>query len=76
MAAVEATDKRSLDGRWTPGTVIQTPTGEHAWVLPYATEHTNQYGCDAVFVQPLHSPERPWQLWSSNDLTEIPADAT
>ncbi len=59
------------DGRWTPGTVVKAPTGHRARVLPYDTEFPNQPHSDAVFVQPLHHPELPWQLVSSNDLTAI-----
>ncbi|MGH4026059.1 MAG: hypothetical protein ACRDRV_15900 [Pseudonocardiaceae bacterium] len=50
------------DGRWAPGTLVKTPNGERARVLPYATGRPNRCHCDAVFVQFLGALEQPWQL--------------
>lgn len=57
--------------RLAPGTLVTTPTGQRARVLPHDTEHPNQSCGDAVFVHPLCHPERPWQLWSSTQLTVL-----
>ncbi|MGH4025509.1 MAG: hypothetical protein ACRDRV_13120 [Pseudonocardiaceae bacterium] len=58
---------------------MRTPAGERGRVLPYDTKFPDRSCGDAVFVQPLHPPGQPWQLWSSGDLVEIPTsepDAT
>lgn len=60
------------DGRWTPDTLVLTPSGERVRVLPYDAKRPNQSLTDAVYVRPVRHPERPWQLWSSADLAAVP----
>lgn len=59
------------DGRWSAGTLVETPHGVRARVLPcFDTSHTCEG--DVVFVHPVRHRgelERPWQLWSSAELT-------
>lgn len=62
------------DGRWAPFSRVTTPAGTLARVLPYGVDIPNPTGSDAVFVQPIGHPERPWQLWNSAELTVITED--
>ncbi|MGH4015130.1 MAG: hypothetical protein ACRDSL_14655 [Pseudonocardiaceae bacterium] len=64
MASAPGT--RLRDGRWPAGTLVLTPHGVRARVL------NHDLRSDAVFVQPTGRPERPWQLWSSSELTAFP----
>lgn len=63
---------RLLGGRWPAGTLVQTPRGERGLVLPYEATSCGSAGSDSVFVRLLATPERPWLLISSSELTAVP----